>query len=90
MEKECALLSRFLVISFADLKKWRFYYSVAFPALVLDPPANVVDLRPASEWLSLKEVCKTWSPFYILDLMLVIFDIRMIGILGRVSVSCLQ
>ncbi|CAO2823538.1 unnamed protein product [Amaranthus hypochondriacus] len=66
VEKECALLSRFLVISFADLKKWRFYYSVAFPALVLDPPANVVDLRPASEWLSLKEAesvsaaCNEW------------------------------
>lgn len=58
VEKDCALLSRFLLLSFADLKTWRFYYSVAFPALVLDPPATLVNLKPASEWFSLEEVCK--------------------------------
>lgn len=56
IEKECALLSRFLLISFADLKKWRFYYSVAVPALVLNPPATLATLKPASEWFSLEEV----------------------------------
>lgn len=66
IEEDCTLLSRFLLISFADLKKWRFYYSLAFPALVLDPPATLVDLKPASECFSLKEAeslaaaCNEW------------------------------
>ena len=54
--EDSAVLSRFLLISFADLKKWSFHYWFAFPALMLDPPATVVNLRPASQWLSVEEV----------------------------------
>nr|GMC63077.1 Transposon Ty3-I Gag-Pol polyprotein [Ipomoea batatas] len=48
-KKKVLYLSRFLIISFADLKKWSFHYWLAFPALVLDPHATLVDLKPASQ-----------------------------------------
>jgi len=54
--EDCSVLSRFLIISFADLKKWTFNYWFAFPALMLDPPATVVNLKPASQWFSAAEV----------------------------------
>lgn len=50
------MLLRFLVISFADLKKWSFHYWFAFPALVLDPPATLVNLKPASQCFTSVEV----------------------------------
>ncbi|KAK9706772.1 hypothetical protein RND81_07G150700 [Saponaria officinalis] len=66
IETDCARLLRFVVISFADLKKWEFYYRVAFPTLVLHPPATLVDLKPASEWFTVEEAkfvstaCNEW------------------------------
>jgi len=55
-EEDGAVLSRFLLISFADLKKWSFRYWFAFPALVLDPPATILNLQPASKILTVEEV----------------------------------
>ncbi|KAK4487741.1 hypothetical protein RD792_005595 [Penstemon davidsonii] len=66
VEEDSSVLLRFLVISFADLKKWSFHYWFAFPALIFDPPATVVDLKPAAQWFSLEEAeslkaaCNDW------------------------------
>lgn len=50
------MLSRFFIISFADLKKWNFLHWLAFPALVVGPPAVVLNLRPAREVFNQGEV----------------------------------
>lgn len=65
-EEDSSVLLRFLVISFADLKKWSFYYWFAFPALVMDPHARLISLRPAVQCLSSEEAkslsvaCSAW------------------------------
>ncbi|KAL3643503.1 Autophagy protein 7 [Castilleja foliolosa] len=66
VENDVSLLLRFLVVSFADLKKWSFHYWFVFPALTFDPPVTVVDLKPAAQWFSSQEVgsiataCNDW------------------------------
>lgn len=92
--EECSILSRFLLISFADLKKWSFQYWFAFPALMLDPPATVVNLRPASQWLSKEEVLRV-SLFFSTRLLMVESLLSWILILchsemaGRIPLCCL-
>lgn len=78
--EDVTLLNRFFVISYADLKKWKFYYRVAFPALVLNPPATSMPVQTASKVLTAAEAaavlvaCQNWRgsplsagcPFFLL------------------------
>lgn len=56
IEEDPSLLLRFLVISFADLKNWKIYYSVAFPSLVFKSEMTLLNLHSASLVLSQAEV----------------------------------
>ncbi|XP_074565734.1 ubiquitin-like modifier-activating enzyme atg7 [Curcuma longa] len=66
VEEDSAVLLRFLVISFADLKKWNFLHWFAFPAVVLDPPAMILNIQSAKDALnqdqgqSLSAVMNEW------------------------------
>ncbi|EYU28077.1 hypothetical protein ABFS82_13G097300 [Erythranthe guttata] len=66
VDEDNSVLLRFIVISFADLKNWSFHYWFAFPALILDPPATLVGLKPAAQWFSVEEAesvtaaCNDW------------------------------
>ncbi|KAG2599054.1 ubiquitin-like modifier-activating enzyme atg7 isoform X2 [Panicum virgatum] len=55
VEENPALLLRFLVTSFADLKNWKVYYNVAFPSLVFNSRMTLLSLHCASEVLSKEE-----------------------------------
>ncbi|KAL5226746.1 hypothetical protein ABZP36_015011 [Zizania latifolia] len=63
VEQDPALLLRFLVISFADLKNWKVYYNVAFPSLTFDSKITLLSLKVASEVLSQDEAASLSKAF---------------------------
>ncbi|KAH7282053.1 hypothetical protein KP509_35G010000 [Ceratopteris richardii] len=90
--EDCTLLNRFFVISYADLKKWRFHYWFAFPALVFQPPVTSSGFHPAVEYFNEKEgadvmaACMSWrrslsrdKPFFLLHMNDNRIDARPIG-----------
>jgi ubiquitin-like modifier-activating enzyme ATG7 len=42
-KRDPSALTKFLVITFADLKKYKFFYWFAFPAFVSKPPWEISD-----------------------------------------------
>jgi ubiquitin-like modifier-activating enzyme ATG7 len=56
VEEDPAVLLRFLVISFADLKNWKVHYNVAFPSLVFNSEMTLLSLRRAAQVLNKEQV----------------------------------
>jgi hypothetical protein len=52
--RSTALLNHFLLITFADLKKYKYYYWFSFPAFVAQPPWQT----DKEEWRSATDVFK--------------------------------
>lgn len=65
-EEDSSLLSRFFMISFADLKKWTFTYRFAFPGLVMSPQATAAACQPASDVFNSDEVTYLHGPFFLM------------------------
>ncbi|XP_062215087.1 ubiquitin-like modifier-activating enzyme atg7 isoform X2 [Phragmites australis] len=61
VEEDPALLLRFLVISFADLKNWKVYYNVAFPSLVFSSKMTLLSLQDSSQVLSKEEAASLYK-----------------------------
>lgn len=54
--REPSLLCRFLMLAFSDLKKYRFHYMIAFPALLPSHPFMAFKPVPINDALVPSEV----------------------------------
>lgn len=68
VEEDPALLLRFLVISYADLKNWKVHYNVAFPSLIFNSEMTLLRLRSATQVLNKEQVmflCTKYSTTWV-------------------------
>jgi ubiquitin-like modifier-activating enzyme ATG7 len=57
--RDTSFLNRFILITFADLKKYKYFYWFAFPAFVSKPAWEITGTgwKPASDEFSPQTVC---------------------------------
>ena len=64
-DKSTALLNRFLVITFADLKKYKYFYWFAFPAFAAKPAWEIDgEWQSAEDALDADKVRRPLSPSF--------------------------
>ncbi|SAM04586.1 hypothetical protein [Absidia glauca] len=60
-------LSRFLMLTFADLKKYKFYYWFAFPAMIPTTPWSVLSNQPIDQVYTTKQISSLAKSYHELN-----------------------